>query len=65
MSDELKPDDDVVWLYGGQDRQALIVPRGESGGELKLRYLPIANLTQMMMAQIQLRSRSIGNPAYR
>ena len=43
---DLKPDDDVVWLYGGQDRQALLLPRGERAGSLQLRYLPIANLTQ-------------------
>ena len=44
---DLKPDDDVVWLYSGPDRQALIIPRGErGGGQLSLRYLPIANLTQ-------------------
>jgi len=44
---DLKPDDDVVWLYSGPDRQALIIPRGEkAGGQLSLRYLPVANLTQ-------------------
>jgi Type I phosphodiesterase / nucleotide pyrophosphatase len=46
LSDDLKPDDDVVWLYGGKDRQALVLPRGERAGSLQLRYLPIANLTQ-------------------
>ena len=54
LSDELKPDDDVVWLYAGQDRQALIIPRGESGGgSLSLRYLPIANLTQAVDGQVR------------
>ncbi len=43
---DLRPDDDVVWLYGGRDSQALILPRGEATGQLSLRYLPIANLTQ-------------------
>jgi Type I phosphodiesterase / nucleotide pyrophosphatase len=43
---DLQPDDDVVWIYGGPDRQTLLLPRGESGGRLSLRYLPIANLTQ-------------------
>jgi hypothetical protein len=52
LSDELKPDDDVVWLYGGVDSQALIIPRGETGGHLKLRYLPIANLTETADGQI-------------
>jgi len=46
LTDEFKPEDDVVWLYAGQDRQALILPRGERDGQLSLRYLPIANLTQ-------------------
>jgi len=47
LSDDLQPDDDVVWLYSGTDRQALVVPRGEKdGGQLSLRYVPIANLTQ-------------------
>jgi hypothetical protein len=42
----LRPDDDVVWLYGGPDRQALILARRETQGPLRLRYLPIANLVQ-------------------
>ena len=47
LSDDVKPDDDVVWLYSGPDRQALVIPRGETtSGEVSLRYLPIANLTQ-------------------
>ena len=54
LSDDLKPDDDVVWLYSGPDRQALVIPRGEKGGEqLNLRYLPIANLTQTEDGQIR------------
>jgi hypothetical protein len=36
--------DEVVWLYGGRDRQALILAR--SDGQLLLRYLPVANLRQ-------------------
>lgn len=46
LSEDLQPDDDVVWLYGGPDRQALVLPRGEVSGQLRLRYLPVANLTQ-------------------
>lgn len=54
LGDNLKPDDDVVWLYSGPDRQALIIPRGETGGQqLNLRYLPIANLTQSADGQIR------------
>jgi hypothetical protein len=46
LSEDLQPDDDVVWLYGGQDRQALVLARGEGRGQLELRYLPIARLVQ-------------------
>src|SRR5262249_18107332 len=46
LDSKLKPDDDVVWLYNGPDSQALILPRGEADGQLRLRYLPIANLAQ-------------------
>ncbi|HMJ24800.1 MAG TPA: alkaline phosphatase family protein [Pyrinomonadaceae bacterium] len=46
LSDDLQPDEDVVWLYGGPDRQALLLARGEAQGRLQLRYLPIANLVQ-------------------
>jgi hypothetical protein len=46
LSQDLQPDDDAVWLYGGPDRQALVLPRGEAQGQLRLRYLPIAHLTQ-------------------
>jgi len=54
LSDDLKPDDDVIWLYSGPDRQALVIPRGETGGhQLNLRYLPIANLTQSADGRIR------------
>jgi hypothetical protein len=46
LSQDLQPDDDVVWIYGGPERQALLLPRGEVGGQLRLRYLPIAHLVQ-------------------
>jgi hypothetical protein len=37
--------DQAVWLYGGPDRQALILSR-EEGSQLKLRYVPVSNLKQ-------------------
>jgi hypothetical protein len=37
--------DQAVWLYGGADRQALLLSR-EDGGRLSLRYLPVSNLKQ-------------------
>jgi hypothetical protein len=46
LSLDLQPDDDVVWLYGGPVRQALVLARGEAQGQLRLRYLPISHLIQ-------------------
>ncbi|MET0648246.1 MAG: alkaline phosphatase family protein [Pyrinomonadaceae bacterium] len=37
--------DQAIWLYGGPDRQALILARDE-GSRVKLRYLPVSNLKQ-------------------
>lgn len=47
LSNDEFPDQDAIWLYGGDDRQALILARydGQSG-ELSLRYLPVADLKQ-------------------
>lgn len=45
-------DEEVVWLYGGADRQALILSRTDEAGELSLRYLPIAHLRQDANGQI-------------
>ena len=37
---------EVIWLYGGRDRQALILSRKAVHGRVSLRYLPVANLEQ-------------------
>ena len=37
---------DSVWVYGGADRQALILARRDSAEQLSLRYQPIKNLRQ-------------------
>lgn len=37
---------DAVWVYGGSDRQALILAREETAGQFSFRYLPIKNLVQ-------------------
>jgi hypothetical protein len=38
--------DEAVWLYRGEDAQALVLARHERDGELRLRYVPVANLRQ-------------------
>jgi hypothetical protein len=37
---------DGIFLYRGQDREALLLTRRDAAGKLELRYLPVANLTQ-------------------
>lgn len=46
LPSNLRPDDDAVWVYGGKDRQALILARFGNDGKLSLRYVPIADLRQ-------------------
>ena len=38
--------DEAVWLHGGRGQQALVLCRHLRGGELRLRYVPVSNLTQ-------------------
>jgi hypothetical protein len=35
---------DALWIYGGAERQALILGREDERGRTSLRYLPVANL---------------------
>jgi len=44
---------DVVWIYGGTDRQALILPRTDDAGLLSLRYLPVSGLKQEQDGRIK------------
>ncbi|HYY59012.1 MAG TPA: alkaline phosphatase family protein [Pyrinomonadaceae bacterium] len=37
---------EAIWLYGGPDRQALLLARAGERGDLSFRYLPISNLRQ-------------------
>ncbi|MGI9035767.1 MAG: alkaline phosphatase family protein [Pyrinomonadaceae bacterium] len=43
---ELKSNEDAIWLYGGTEKQALILTREDADGNQSFRYLPIANLRQ-------------------
>jgi hypothetical protein len=47
LANDQLPDQDAIWLYGGDERQALIFARKDAlSGELSLRYLPVADLKQ-------------------
>jgi hypothetical protein len=43
---ESKLSPDVVWVYGGPEKQVLILAREDERGELSLRYQPVKNLRQ-------------------
>jgi hypothetical protein len=44
LPQELQFSGDCIWIYGGADKQALILGREDERGRVSLRYLPIANL---------------------
>ena len=46
LSEDLRPNDNPIWLYGGEDKQALILSRNGENGSLSLRYLAISGLKQ-------------------
>ena len=46
LPDDLRPNDNPVWLYGGEDKQALILSRETESGNISLRYLPVSGLKQ-------------------
>ena len=46
LEGDLRPDNDVIWIYGGPEQQALILSREDATGRLSLRYLAVAGLRQ-------------------
>ncbi|MFN2515069.1 MAG: alkaline phosphatase family protein [Pyrinomonadaceae bacterium] len=44
---------DVVWVYGGPDKQALILSREDQRGQLSFRYVPVKNLRQNQDSSLQ------------
>lgn len=46
LSPDQMPDEAPIWIYGGAQRQALILTRRNASGGQILRYLPIAELRQ-------------------
>ncbi len=52
LAPDEQPDQDAVWLYGDETHQALILACNDAG-ELRLRYLPVAGLTQDRDGKIQ------------
>jgi hypothetical protein len=46
-------DEDGVWLYAGEDRQALALTRREASGARSLRYLPVAHLRETAGGLVQ------------
>jgi hypothetical protein len=52
---DLRPTDDVLWIYDGPKNQALILSRLDAAGRLSLRYLPVENLTEDETGAIRFR----------
>lgn len=46
LSSELRSSEDAIWLYGGFDKQALVLTRVDADGGQSYRYLPISALRQ-------------------
>jgi hypothetical protein len=46
-------DEDVIWISAGANRQALLLSRPGTDGQLTLRYLPVSNLTQDADGKLQ------------
>lgn len=46
LAPDQKPDESPIWIYGGDDKQALILTRTDADGNQLLKYLPIADLKQ-------------------
>jgi hypothetical protein len=46
LPEELAASGDAVWIYGGPDKQALILSRSNRQGERSFFYLPVAHLSQ-------------------
>lgn len=46
LKEDLMPDRDPIFVYGGAEKQALILSRKDADGKLNIRYLPVANLKQ-------------------
>ena len=46
LAPEIKSDESVVWLYGGAEKQSLILTRKDENGTKSYRYLLISNLRQ-------------------
>lgn len=56
LIDDRDIDEDVIWISAGTDRQALVLSRSDTHGELSLRYLPVSNLTQDANGRVQFRA---------
>ena len=46
LNEDIRSIDDPIWLYGGPDKQALILTRADANGGLSYRYIPVAGLRQ-------------------
>jgi hypothetical protein len=64
LPDGTSVNDDPVWLFGGEDKQALILSREDANGDQSYRYLPVSRLVQQPNGKItfQIREWADGFP---
>ena len=61
LPEDLKPNDNPVWLYGGEDKQVLILSRNAPDGSISLRYLPVSGLKQDINGKFTFKIEDIAN----
>lgn len=47
LTEDLMPNVNPIWIYEGEEKQALILSRRDAERNLEIRYLPISNLKQL------------------
>lgn len=60
LAEDMRSNEDAIWLCGDPDKQALILSRRESDGGQSFRYLPVAGLYQDANGKIIYQPREIG-----
>lgn len=57
LSEDLMPNVNPIWIYEGDEKQALILSRKDKEGKLQLRYLPIAFLKQLPNGEVEFQTK--------
>lgn len=61
LPEDMRSDEDAVLLYGGPDKQALLLLRTEPNGDKSYRYVPVAGTYQNAQGKVSFQFREIGS----